>query len=242
LLFFGRNIEAGKTLVGSPELHACIDTLMSYFLERPTRTFDLSGRDITALFLLVAFPNDGGVKRRGFMNTARDFTKKFEKMVRIVSDEESLVCNKKTQQQITDEFEPLYNRMREDFHDWMQDERVALLLDQLRIFEGAEASMEFEEMGTPERELLARNVKRIRAALENMFMATPIYFISKDLSAKLIPIIKDMLKDLPAKIEQMRERDVNVAELEAREVELKALEAREAELKARLDYCELLNA
>ena len=217
-----RNIEVGKTFVGSPELHACIDTLLSFFLARPTRSFDLSGRDITALFLLVAFPNDGSAKRRGFMNTARAFTGKLEKMVRAVSDEESLICNKAMQEKITDEFQPLYNKMREDFHDWVQDERVALLADQLRIFEGAVASMEFEELGTPERALLENNVRRIRGKLEQTAMTIPLYFVSAELSAGLIPIVKEILRDLPGKITQMREMEVNVTELEAREMELKA--------------------
>jgi hypothetical protein len=75
--------------------------------------------------------------------------------------------------------------------------------------------------------LLENNVRLVRTALEALVMTTPICFFSKELSTKLILIIKDVLKDLPAKIKQMKETDVDVTQLEASE----------ADLKERLEYC-----
>jgi hypothetical protein len=104
-------MESSKTVVGSPELHACITTLLpflQFFLKRPTRQFDLIGRNITVLFLATScwlrFRTTGvrNEKRDGFMTTVRAFTRKFEEMVQVVTDEESLVCNKGMQEAIAD--------------------------------------------------------------------------------------------------------------------------------------------
>ncbi len=112
-------------------------------------------------------------------------------MVQVVPDEESLVCNKGMQEAITDGFYLIYNKMREDFLVWMQDENTAVPVKQLCAFEDSVASMEFEEARGAEARLsgccLENNVRLVRTALETLVMTTPICFFSKELSAKADP-------------------------------------------------------